>query len=214
MRRFCLLFLAVILTAAAASAQTAAPLQDTTEPMWSFEGVLPMVFEVYDPVPIRLYTDEGHVLSDEEIAASLDLRVGDPAVLIRAGAVVGEGKVSAVVARKHPEARNGRVLYVQVAGLPEGVTFPDEPRGHAALLDADYDLLVITDKPVDVLAPDPLFEEITWGQQDYVVRVGRVRYAVIRENDPRQDGFRGWQVSKLAGTKSTRMTADYTWWPR
>lgn len=184
------------------------------EPAWSFQGVLPMIFEVYDQVPLRLYTEEGHVLSDEEISAALDLRVGDPVVLIRDRAVVGSARLAAVVAAKHGEAQNKRVLYVRLEGLPEGISLPDPPEGYEPMASGEYDLLVFTDKPVEVLAVDPLFEDIAWGQQDFVVRVGHTRYAVIRENDPRQSGFRGWQVSRIAGTKSARMMADYTWWQR
>jgi len=203
-RRNTLLTLLTLALATGASAQA--------EPMWLFQGVLPMVYEIHGQVPADLYTEEGTVLDSEQIASSLGLRVGDPAVLIRNGEIVGQGKVSEVVAARHPESRSGRVLHVRLEGLPEGVTFPRTPAGHAPLAAGEYDLLVITDKPVDVLAVDPLFENIVWGQQDYVVRVGQARYAVIRENAPRAEGFRGWQVSKIAGTNSTRRTADYTWW--
>lgn len=204
MRRNCLLILSTLALATGALAQD--------HPMWLFEGVLPMVYETYGQVPANLYTEGGTVLDAEQVSASLDLRVGDPAVLIRGGEVVGKGTVSEVVASLHPESRNGRVLHVRLDGLPEGVAFPELPAGHAPLAAGDYDLVVITDKPLEVLAVDPLFENISWGQQDYVVRVGQLRYAVIRENAPRADGFRGWQVSHIAGTKSTRRTADYTWW--
>lgn len=204
MRRNILLSLLALALASGSLAQD--------QPMWLFEGVLPMVYEIYGQVPADLYTEAGTVLDAEQVSASLDLRVGDPAVLIRGGEVVGEGRVSEIVASLHPESRNGRVLHVRLEGLPEGVSFPELPAGHAPLAAGDYDLVVITDKPLEVLAVDPLFENISWGQQDYVVRVGQVRYAVIRENAPRADGFRGWQVSTVAGTKSTRRTADYTWW--
>lgn len=204
MRRHILLTLLTLALATGALAQV-----DT---FWLFQGVVPMVYEVHGRVPTNLYTEEGTVLDSEQISSSLELRVGDPAVLIRNGAIVGQGRVSEVVAALHPESRSGRVLYVRLEGLPEGVTFPRTPAGHAPLAAGEYDLLVITDKPVDVLAVDPLFENIVWGQQDYVVRVGQQRFAVIRENAPRAEGFRGWQVSSIAGTKSTRRTADYTWW--
>lgn len=204
MRRHILLSLLTLALATGALAQV--------EPMWLFQGVLPMVYELHGQVPVDLYTEEGTSLDREQISSSLEIRVGDPAVLIRNGAIVGQGRVSDVVAELHPESRSGRVLYVRLDSLPEGVTFPQAPVGHPPLASGEYDLLVITDKPVEVLAVDPLFENIVWGQQDYVVRVGQARYAVIRENAPRAEGFRGWQVSKIAGTNSTRQTADYTWW--
>jgi hypothetical protein len=35
---------------------------------------------------------------------------------------------------------------------------------------------------------------------------------VSRENDPRRDGFRGWQIMRLGEDRNARMSADYTWW--
>jgi len=208
-RRTALITLLLVVTAVMAQAQ------ETDEPLWSFEGVLPMSFEIHDPVPPSSYTVEGHVFTTEQIQASMDLRIGDSVVLIRAGEVVGKAKVGSIVGRIMDSARSRRVLHMTLADLTEGLTVSELPRGAEVLASGEYDLMVITNKPVEVLAPDPSFQDITWGTQDYVVRVGRKRYAIMRENSPRGDGYRGWQVSRINTEGNTnRMTADYTWWQR
>lgn len=211
MRRTLLSTLLLVTIALIGQAQA----QGLSEPLWSFEGVLPMSFEIHDPVPPSLYTAEGHELTAEQIELAMDLRVGDNVVVIRNGEIAGQAKVGAIVGRLMDEARNQRVLHMMLTDLSEGLTMPELPRGFEVLSSGDYDLMVITDKPVDVLAPDTKFADITWGTQDYVVRVGRKRYAILRENAPRSDGYRGWQVSRINEEgNANRMTADYTWWQR
>jgi hypothetical protein len=195
-----------LLPLATASAQS--------DPTFAFEGVLPMVYELYDPVPPELFTPEGHVMNDEEISASFDVRRGDPVTIIRGGEIVGEGEVVGVVALKRADARDDEVVHLQITGLPEGVTLPPPPPGRDVLEDENYTLVVVTDKPVEVLAPDPVFQGHRFMTQDYVVRVGRTRYAVLREADPRGDGHRGWSVNRLRSDGTTRLMADYTWWAR
>lgn len=184
------------------------------DPFFLFEGVVPMAYQTLQAVPPALYVPEGHALTPTELQNVLDLRHGDRAVLIRDGAIVAEATIGAVVAQKRDDAHQDRVLYVRLEGLPEEVTMSTEPRGLAALTDAAYDLIVVTDKPVEVLAREPRFEGLRWGTHDYVVRAGRIRYAISRENDFRADGFRGWQVSRIEEERTARLTADYTWWRR
>ena len=168
------------------------------QPGWAFEGVLPAIFQMRVPVPASVYAGEGHVLTREQIAASMEIELGDPLVLIRDGEVLGEGTVGEVVAKTRQDALDGRLIFLRPAGLPADVEVPVEPAGPSALLDAGYDLYVLTDQPVEVLAPDPRFADVPWGAHDYCVRVGRLRFAVIREYWPRTETCRGWQVVKLA----------------
>jgi len=184
------------------------------QPWWSFEGVLPSLFQMHKAMPSGAYTADGRVLTPEQIAYSMDIELGDPLVLIRDGEVVGRGTIAEVVAKKNPEALNGRLLFLRPEGLPEGVEVPDEPVGPSALLDAGYDLYVLTDEVVEVLAPDPAFTDITWGVHDYCVRVGRLRFAIIREFWPRTDQYRGWQVVKLVeDQKPVKVHSDNTFQP-
>ncbi|HOX27014.1 MAG TPA: hypothetical protein PLL30_14945 [Candidatus Krumholzibacteria bacterium] len=183
------------------------------QPGWAFEGGLPIIFEVHNPVAAALYTVEGTVLTDEQIRAAMDIDRGDPLVLIRDGAVVGAGTIGDIVAQRRSDADHERALFLRPAGLPEGVEAPAFPRGPAALADDGYDLYVLTDQVVEVLAPDPLFTDISWGVHDYCVRVGRLRFAIIRERAPGAEGFRGWHVEKLEDTGPLKVHADYTWRP-
>jgi len=206
------LALALLAGSAAAPAGAADPAAE--QPRWSFAGQLPPIFQVHTPVPPVTYTREGTVLDGEQIADALDIRPGDPVVLIRDAAVVGAATVGEIVAGKHPEASQQRLLFFRPAAAPEGVEVPAAPPGPSVLADASYDLWVFTDRPVEVLAPDPLFQDIPWGVHDYCVRVGRVRYAIIREYWPGTTNFRGWQVREFAGGGETlKVHVDYEWQP-
>ncbi|MBD3222496.1 hypothetical protein GF314_14770 [bacterium] len=207
-----MLVAAAILTTTLAAGVAPAPAADALEPFFLFEGVIPMAYQTLGPVDPGLFTEDGRPLTGEELQEVVDLREGDRVVLIRGGEVVGEGALARVVAEKRDDASRGRVLYATLTSLPEGVAAPGRPDGAAAFADRGYDLLVVTDLPVEVLARDPELEAMRWGVHDYVVRVGRVRYAVSRENDPRRDGFRGWQIMRLGEDRNARMSADYTWW--
>ena len=57
------------------------------DPVWLFQGVIPQMYQRLDPVPAELFTDAGHELTRDEIFASLEIRPGDPVVLIRDGAI-------------------------------------------------------------------------------------------------------------------------------
>jgi hypothetical protein len=205
-RRFCIivaLLLAVV------------PVVLADQPLWAFEGQLPLIFQVNTTLPESAYSADGAVLSPEQIGSAMDIRLGDPVVLIRAGEVVGRGTIGEVVAQKRDDAKDRRVLFFRAAGLPEGVDVPAAPPGLEVLDDAGYDLYVLTDKPVEVLAPDPAFQDVPWGVHDYCVRVGRLRFAIIREHWRATGGFRGWQVQKLIpDERSLKIHADYTWQPR
>jgi hypothetical protein len=202
---------AILTTALAAGV---APAADALEPFFLFEGVIPTAYQTLGPIDPGLYTEDGRPLTREELQGVLDLRKGDRVVLVRGGEIVGEGALAEVVAEKRDDAFQGRVLYATVTGLAEGVAAPGRPDGATAFADRSYDLLVVTDLPVEVLAREPEFEAMRWGVHDYVVRVGRMRYAVSRENAPRADGFRGWQIMRIGEERNARMTADYTWWER
>jgi len=183
------------------------------QPAWSFDGVLPIIFEKFEPVPLAAYSDEGKVLTAAQIRKALEIGPGDPLILIRGGAVVATGAIGEIVAQTRADANQGRALYLRPVGLPDTIAVPAAPRGPAVLADAGYDLYVLTDKPVEVLAPDPLFNDIAWGVNDYCVRVGRLRFAVVREYAPGSKQFRGWQVIKLEDTGPLKVHADYTWQP-
>jgi hypothetical protein len=183
-------------------------------PGFAFEGLLPLIFQMRQPMPPNAYTVDGTVLTAEQIAHTFAIELGDPLVLIRDGEVVGRGTIGEIVAKKRAEALNGRMIFLRPAGLPDGVDAPAEPVGPAALLDAGYDLYVLTDLPVEVLAPDPAYTDITWGVHDYCVRVGRQRFAVIREFWPRTEEFRGWQVIKFDEAGNWKVTSDNTFQPQ
>ena len=184
------------------------------QPLWAFEAQMPISYQMGAPLPGGAYTAEGAVLDAEQIAATLHVDVGDPVVLIRDGAVVGRGAIGEFVAKRDPRAQRGRLLFLRPTGLPEGVETPAEPRGPESMEDASYDLYILTDKPVEVLAPDPLFQDIPWGVHDYCVKVGRLRFAIVRDYWPRTGGFRGWQVNKLTDTGPVKVHVDYTWQPK
>ncbi len=184
------------------------------QPKWAFEGQLPTIFHVYEPLPAAIYTDDGAVLTEEQIKGCMDIDPGDPVVLIRDGQVVGSGTIGEMVAQKYDEARDRHAIYFRAAGLPDGVETPATLRGPSVLEDSGYDLYVLTDKAVEILAPDPAYTDIVWGVHDYCVRVGRLRFAVIRENWSPTGGFRGWQIIKFEDTGNLKIHADYTWQPR
>lgn len=184
------------------------------QPGWAFQGVLTSVLELRGMVPAHYFSKEGTVLPEEQVAACFDIRSGDPLVLIRDGAVLAEGTIGDFVARWDERAEHNRLLYVTVDSLPEDVTVPEVPVGAEQFDDAGFDLYVFTDAPVEILAPDPLFMDIAWGVEDYVVRVGRIRFAIIREKNLWGEGFRGWQVNKITEERSSRVMADYVWWER
>ncbi len=184
------------------------------QPRWAFEGQLPSIYEVYEPLPPTTYSDEGTVLTQEQISGCMDIDPGDPVVLIRGGEVVGSGTIGEVVAQRDPDVPARRYMYFRAVGLPKGVEIHDPPPGASVLEGADYDLYVLTDKLVEVLAPDPAFTDIPWGTHDFCVRVGRLRFAIIRENWRRTGGHRGWQIVKFEETGNRKIHADYTWQPR
>ncbi len=192
------------------------PAQDPLDPpVWAFEGVLPMVVQLRGHVPLDRYREEGQGLSAEEVYASLTFELDDPLVMIRDGELVGTGTVGEIVAMLHPEALQQKLLFLRPAGLPEDLEVPAVPRGPSAVEDDSYDLYIVTDLPVEVLAPDPQFASIPWGQHDYCVRIGRTRYAVIRERWPATGGYRGWQVNELEeGAIPLKVHSDYTWTPQ
>jgi hypothetical protein len=182
------------------------------QPQWSFAGQLPSVFERGQRVPAALYTEEGRVLGEEAVGAIFLFRTGDPVVLIRDGAVAAEARVGEVVASRREGAQQDRLLFFRPAGLPEGVTVPAEPPGPQVLQDAGYDLWVFTDQPVTVLAPDPALQDLPFGEHDYCVRVGRLRFGIVRAIWPQSGEFRGWQVYKLpAEGRPVKVMSDYTW---
>jgi hypothetical protein len=189
--------------------------QPLAPPYWAFEGVLPMMTQMRGLVPIDLYIEQGHVLSPEEIAASLNIELGDALVMVRDGKIVGHGTVAEIVAQRRTDALRNQTLFIRPAGLPEELEIPDFPRGPAAVEDASYDLYIVTDEPVEILPPEPKFLQIPWGAHDYCVQVGEHRYAVIRERWPRTGGFRGWQVVRLhTTTNDIKLHSDHTWTPQ
>jgi hypothetical protein len=193
---------------------TLAPTALADQPQWSFEGLMPAWFQKHEPLLPTVYTPEGAVLSPEQIAGCVDVRPGDPVVLIRAGEVVGRGTIGEIVAQRRDDALNRRALFFRAFGLPDSVEVPDAPAGPAVLEGAGYDLYVLTDKPVEVLAPDPAYTDITWGVHDYCVRVGRLRFAVIREFWPRTQLYRGWQIIKFEDPGNLKVFADNTFQPQ
>jgi hypothetical protein len=184
------------------------------QPQWAFEGQMPIIYQMGSPLPGSVYSPDGSVLTPEQIKATLHIDAGAPLVVIRDGEVVGTGAIAEFVAKRDPRAQGGRLLFMRPSGLPEGVTTPAEPRGPESMEDASYDLYVLTDKPVEVLAPDPSFQDIPWGVHDYCVKVGRLRFAIVRDYWPRTGGFRGWQVNKLTDTGPVKVHVDYTWQPK
>jgi hypothetical protein len=188
--------------------------QEADSPTWSFEGLLPMITQVRGQLPSDYYKDAGRVLNAAEIAATVAINMGDRLVMIRDGKVVGEGTVREVVAQRRQDALQNRTLFLRPGDLPEGIDVPDFPRGPEAVEDASYDLFVVTDRPVEVLAPDPKFTDISWGAHDYCVRVGQQRFAIIRERWPVTGGFRGWQVILLRQHDTLKAHTDYTWTPK
>ncbi len=182
------------------------------QPQWSFAGQLPSVFERGQRVPAALYAEEGTVLGEEAIGASFLFRTGDPVVLIRDGAVAAEARVGEVIASRREGAKRDRLLYFRPTGLPPEVSIPAEPPGPQILQDAGYDLWVFTDQPVTVLAPDPALLDLPFGEHDYCVRVGRLRFGIVRAIWPRSGEIRGWQVYKLpAEGRPVKVMSDYTW---
>lgn len=207
--------LAIILLIGCALSAVAPAQQPLAPPYWAFEGVLPTVTQVRGNVPIDLYIEQGHVLSPDEIAASLNIELGDALVMVRDGEIVGQGTVDQVVAQRRTDALKNQILFIRPAGLPEGVEVPSFPRGPEAVEDMSYDLYIVTDEPVEILPPEPKFMHIGWGAHDYCVQVGEHHYAVIRERWPRTGGFRGWQVIRLhTTTNDIKLHSDHTWTPK
>lgn len=188
--------------------------QDADRPIWAFEGLLPMIAQERGQLPSDYFKDAGRVLTPAEIASTVRFELGDRLVMIRDGKMVGEGKVREVVAQRRNDALQNRTLFLRPGGLPEGTVVPDFPRGPEAVDDVAYDLFVVTDRPVELLAPDPKFTDIAWGVHDYCVRVGQQRFAVIRERWPATGGFRGWQVILLREHDTIKAHTDYTWTPK
>ena len=182
------------------------------QPQWSFAGQLPPIFQMGDRIPAALYSPEGRVLDDDQIARTFTFRRGDRVVLIRDAAVVAEATVGEVVAQRHDQADQRRLLYFRPEGVPAGVAVPAVPPGPEVLADADYDLWVFTDQAVEVLAPDPALQDLPWGVHDYCVRVGGLRFGIVREDWPGSDRMRGWQVYKLdPEARPLKVMVDYTW---
>jgi len=191
-----------------------APLAQADQPLFSFDGILPIIFQMHQPFPGHGYGDEARSLTDQEIMDSLDIRKGDKCVLIRGGAVVGQCTIGDIMVKNFEDAKNGHAMYMIPAGLPEGVAVPEGPRGPDALLDVGYDLFIITESVVEVLAPDPAFQDVSWGEQDFVVRIGRLRFSILREKWHDGNGYRGWHVEKFKETGAVKVHADYTWQPK
>ena len=185
-----------------------------TQPLWSFEGLLPPMFQMHRNVPLVQYKEGGNVIDAKFVNRAMDIRSGDPLVMIRDGAVVAHCTVGDVVGELRDDAHGGHALFFRPAGLPEDVVVPEVPRGPEALAGSDYDLYIFTDKPVEVLAPDTRFQDIAWGVHDYCVRVGRLRFAIIREYWPRTKDYRGWQVAKIEETGTVKVHSDNTFQPK
>ncbi len=182
------------------------------QPLWSFAGQLPPIFQMGERVPAARYSPEGRVLDADQIARTFTFRTGDPVVLIRDGEVAASATVGEVVAWRHDQADQGRLLFFRPEGLPADVAVPAAPPGPDVLDDASYDLWVFTDQRVEVLAPDPALQDLPWGVHDYCVRVGRLRFGIVREDWPASDRFRGWQVYELdPEARPLKVMVDYTW---
>ena len=199
----------VLLLAALLAIATVAPAR---QPEFSFGGQLPSMFQMHQRPHVSLFTPEGTELDSTQIAAIFDIELGDPVVLVRGGEVVARAKVGAIIAREDPRALDGRLLYFRPVDVTPEVPIPERPTADV-LVDDGYDLWIFTEMPVEVLAPDPRLQGYSWGVHDYCVRVGRLRFGIIRERQPGGgDGFRGWQVQKFVDDGTMRkVTADYTW---
>jgi hypothetical protein len=182
------------------------------QPRWSFSGQLPAVFQRGQRIPDGHFKLDPVPVDSATAASALTVQGGEPVVLIRAGEVVARGRVGEIFTMRHPDATGGRLVFFRPTDLEPDVPMPVTPPGPAALDDANYDVWVLTEAPVEVLAPDPSLQDIAWGDHDYCVRVGRLRFAIIREKLPTSTHHRGWQVRKLdAEGGSLKVSGDYTW---